>query len=876
VPDDGPTSRTSATTWLIHPVGLGDLGIGPDPGGSLEQARLSRLQALAAARDADGLWPLIWHGRYETGGDIPQQQPAGHRHLPLPKLLRGLAAPGSKSTRVRLLLVAARSAGPRYAGLRVDDLSRALADAVRVLRPRIHDELGAAVEIVDIDGAFPAGLEERTVLAELAQRYHAQLPNTPDSAVISWGSGATSTSFSAISAVIRLRLPWRLLDYTAPARDAAVQVDPLAALDPALPPAVPYLTRLRLFHELARAAEAAADAEPQIRLTADQERAVSAMVALVDRGFRAENAEALRQVAWEALVRWDGTAGFALRRYVIARYHEMCAHLDVEPVETPEEAKKRAQGKAVVAILGKLRALATEQLAQDPTHRPNAWLASEPVGLINRYGSAAHNLTRPDPDEAEQIARWLVRWDGLSLAEADLVTRLGVRPSTEPGSGLLAVWPVGKEDRKDGVDERPSVAQQLVQNGPGEAVEQFLGSGAFPLHVLLLATDLSSPAADRQREQLTPGGDRDVTASVQLVGPDFYDRDRVRSQVRVYLTEVLARHGDTVGGLLLVPTGPKPIVLAALQEMFRVSAERGVPLFVRDLAADGTSLGGLHLWPAVVGHDRPLLTAALGALDRLELDAAARLLAGTTRAEDLAVGCQALARAFTGRDEDWTAWTRSTAVHPVEEGVDHGRLGQRLDLVHHCASRLDDGTEPSQGDPEPVGRDRNTLLTRFLVLASTLIENWRPLLCLGDEIAECRTRKWHLLDEIAMKPKDGKPPHPAQGYAAVLLTLRTTRNKIPITHNHAPDAEQAVQEAVTNLGYDKRPLPEPWPRQPSPLSLLHAAPRAAVPWDLPAAGGLTLIDQWRDLRRRLVQAIDEAGIPQLTDLTDLYRQEDAR
>ena len=63
--------------------------------------------------------------------------------------------------------------------------------------------------------------------------------------------------------------------------------------------------------------------------------------------------------------------------------------------------------------------------------------------VINEHGSAAHNLMPSDPERGERIARWLTQWDGLSLAEADLVTQLGIRPSTSPATGLLAVWPVG-------------------------------------------------------------------------------------------------------------------------------------------------------------------------------------------------------------------------------------------------------------------------------------------------------------------------------------------------------------------------------------------------------------------------------------------------
>ena len=289
---------------------------------------------------------------------------------------------------------------------------------------------------------------------------------------------------------------------------------------------------------------------------------------------------------------------------------------------------------------------------------------------------------------------------------------------------------------------------------------QFLGSERFPMHALVLATEKSRPDANRQREELATGvhEPRDVRATVQLID-QFRNRPRTRSQIRVYLSEILAKHGDGIGGLLLVPTGPKPVVLAALQEMFKVSAERAIPFFIRDLTSAGHGEASLHLWPAAEGHDHPLLTTALGALDRLELDAAARLLAGTSRAEDLGVECMALATDFTGRDENWETWPRSTGPvpdpPPENRWVNGGRLAQRLELVAHCASRLSEGEKAAEDavdvDATFGSRDPNTLLTRFLVLASTLIENWPPLLSLPGE-GSTKGSKWDLLNVPALVP----------------------------------------------------------------------------------------------------------------------------
>ncbi|MDQ1294308.1 MAG: hypothetical protein QG608_2191, partial [Actinomycetota bacterium] len=154
-------------------------------------------------------------------------------------------------------------------------------------------------------------------------------------------------------------------------------------------------------------------------------------------------------------------------------------------------------------------------------------------------------------------------------------------------------------------------------------------------------------------------------------------------------------------------------------------------------------------------------------------------------------------------------------------------------------------------------RDPNTLLTRFLVLASTLIENWPPLLSRPGKGPK-KGNKWGLLESTMRDPGS-----PARGHAAVLVTLRTARNKVHITHDHKNGAVTAVEAAVDVLKNDLKDgfksLGEPWPESPSPISLLQAAPAAARPWDLPADGDTTLHDRYCCLRERLVAACDDAA-----------------
>jgi len=83
------------------------------------------------------------------------------------------------------------------------------------------------------------------------------------------------------------------------------------------------------------------------------------------------------------------------------------------------------------------------------------------------------------------------------------------------------------------------------------------------------------------------------------------------------LHEHFQRVRTEVGALVLVPTGPKPLVLPLLMAAFRLAAQHGIPLFLRQLAS-----GAMPLLPAHFGTDSQLLGLARPALDIPELDVA--------------------------------------------------------------------------------------------------------------------------------------------------------------------------------------------------------------------------------------------------------------
>jgi len=467
---------------------------------------------------------------------------------------------------VTVLLAAARSTGPRAAGLEVTAVQDALRTALDIVAVRIREQLGGGVEIAGTRSVLASHLSERDLVAGLLADLETDPDELPDRVLIGWGSGATAVSLSAASAAIRLGLPWQFLDYSDRevngAAGSAVVVDPLAFVDRRREPAVPHLVRLRLFHELAALVARRGGTEPPVVLTPEQADALRDMTDLVERGYRAESAEALRQVALEALVRRDGTAGFALRRYVIERYRELCGRLALPVVKC---------ARIKTPILRTLRDAARDALADAPAHSPNEWVASDEVGAIEEFGNAAHEFRLSEVEQAGRIAASLSAWDGVSATEARLQASFSVRPAPGPASRLLAVWAVGPKD--DG-ETRPTIARRLLEDGPGDAVVGYLGTAAFPLTALLIATSASSEAAEIQISELTshasttPCTHRAVAARrVDLPG-NPPDRESARQEIHNALAEILRDGAEDVGGILVVPTGSKPVVLAALQELF--------------------------------------------------------------------------------------------------------------------------------------------------------------------------------------------------------------------------------------------------------------------------------------------------------------------
>ena len=292
----------------------------------------------------------------------------------------------------------------------------------------------------------------------------------------------------------------------------------------------------------------------------------------------------------------------------------------------------------------------------------------------------------------------------------------------------------------------------------------------------------------------------------------------------------IARHlTPDVAAVLFVPTGRKPHLLALLQAVRQLSASHGIPLFVRQNAHPKKGKPyDMHLWPALVGGDRPLLVAARQALQMLELDVAWRLLAASAIDRKIIDDARRLADRFASRlDPD----TPPGVINTFAQRLTCGMVNQRLKLV---ATVLE----------QPGARMRTSSGCWCWPLTS-----WRrrsPPPRLGVNPAR----------STGSCGRSGSNWPKATAYARaarILLLLNETRNRAPVTHGTNPRPKGMIDEAMGRLR-NKRYLPGPTDLPTDAPSLLEAAIAAAEEL------GLGQKDQVNDLmhwHRRLVDRVTE-------------------
>lgn len=774
------SSSTMATMrLLIHVAGQSDLLLRvkdaqSDPGrqqtSAQMQERRERVEALirAARKDADArltLRRILAEDGFGDGGD------RNDRDGPPIPLLRALAAPGVAQTH--------------------GDTPDLDVVVLGTCQKRPMDTLPVARMLVDAIGAGVASQEEanpvRKATAVAVHGFHEDdvvralgdhLANAPryQEALVTWGSGATMLTMGALTALSQANLRWRLVT-TIPGWSEIV--DPLEELD--VDPVIGVLVRWRMFAALDRLAS---HNPPRVQLTEAQHRLIRDAARRQWDGLRAQDAAALRAVVADAVVRRDGTAGLAVRRYIPARYRELRA---TEPptdqptrdlLEYAEENcprrplghqfrwldERKEKGDAVVLAAAGLPS----------TH----WLfdrggTDSVVDALQEIGKNSHTLCFPDPAYARILGKHLSCFDvdGYGWSNSGLP-----QPPLSPPDTVLAVWLAGSYDKPNS----QSVGTQIASRAVPGAIRDYIDVEVRTQAAIFGVPDTPDEpgSLDRARQDARLLSDKGLDAWVHSIDFNQPDLAAVEGAIEEHITS------DTAA-LLLIPTGRKELLLALLHAMRRIGAKHGIPLFVRQNAdpSPDDDYTAVYLWPALTGGDLPLLMAAQEALHSLELDVAWRLLSAS--AIDLKVTDQArrLAAAFACRDPMNTdQWPEpADLVSPPDlHGRTQGMAAQRMALVKEALACAH--TEADR--------------IRLLVLAAGALE--------ASIAGSNPQRKRRGTEYGDFRKKLCQHVHQHRGTrgaedALVLLLLNEARNQAPITHGDAPDSVTAIADAIEFL-----------------------------------------------------------------------------
>lgn len=900
--------------WLVHVVGEADLSLvsqsrhrtGRDevqPSRQAMQQRLNDVRAAVATGDRVRLERLLVAGAWDDAGHPAPGDP------PLPRALAAVSAMAEPVSQppaqgdggrvagpaegVRLVLVATRQT--QHHPLDTAAAAQELCAAVE----RFPDLLGVPVTAADV--AYVQRFGEAGVL-EAVRPLLAGTVRRGDRGAVTWGSGSTTLALASVTALARAGLPWVFVDLpeTGPAR----VVDPLENVEP--DPVVALLVRWRMFRSLA---DLASGDQAPLRLDRPQRAVVERLARRWEQAHQEVTAEALRGLVADAVVRGDGTAGFAVRRYIEARYHELRAG---EPgaVDLLEWAEEQGSGRLLGKRLEHLcRPQTRSRLPSGELDRDSAkWLLSGTTTALNRLGKrSSHELRAVSPKLAQQAAKALavvpaarlVPAAGVDPAEsvgtaagvdAAELTSVGLPPApVMPGLTVFAAWVVGAHLRKE---SDPTIGAQLVADELGSLVRDHLGATdqvgpehrvgpterrgdeesqrVVELRVLLIATPDSAVAAETQRRELAtppwPGLFQRVNAVVEVLPLGLSPaqaQDRVEAAVAGQISRIspASRASTDLGAVVVVPTGLKDLALPLVRAVRREGARRGVPMFLRELTSAEGSGPGVHLWPALADGDLPLLVAAREAVAELELDLAWRLLSATSVADSLAVRYRELRNAFVCADvDDPDSWPQGLPS-PVPDRVERtlGLLGERLRLVRAVLARAE-GSTPSA----PVR-------IRHLMLAAAALEatvgRVHPRRDGRVTLGPVRDKLHQLAAEKRRRRSQRDAVYP-------LLVLDAARNDIPITHGQQADPDAAVRAAAATVAAETgTPSPSLRARLTDVPSLIEATADAADQLVTPAPGSRgTLEGLWEELGTQLNYEINERDSRRRTTSTTISGQ----
>lgn len=479
-------STMATMRLLIHVAGQSDLLLKvrdqSDPDGQQTPTRMKkrreRVEALirAARKDADARLTLrrLLNGPFGDSTKRPFGDEYESTDPPIP-LLRALAAPGVAQTH--------------------GDAPDLDVVVLGTCQKKPMDTLPVARMLVDAIGAGVASQEEanpvRKATAVAVHGFHEDdvvralgdhLANAPryQEALVTWGSGATMLTMGALTALSQANLRWRLVT-TIPGWSEIV--DPLEELD--VDPVIGVLVRWRMFAALDRLAS---HNPPTVQLTEAQRELIRAAADRHRAGLEAQDAAALRAVVADAVVRRDGTAGLAVRRYIPARYRELRA--TEPPTDQPtrdllEYAEENCPRRPLGAQLdwldnrAKLRDRDVLAAAGLPStswlfHRRRGKEIEKPpyepplasvVDALQEIGKNSHTLCFPDPVYASILGKHLSCFDvdGYGWSNSGLP-----QPPLSPPDTVLAVWLAGAYDKAGST----TVGEQIASGAMPDVIDR--------------------------------------------------------------------------------------------------------------------------------------------------------------------------------------------------------------------------------------------------------------------------------------------------------------------------------------------------------------------------------------------------------------------
>ncbi len=722
--------------WLLHGVGDADLGVSSDRGNTERVAqREQRCLALCETTEPvllrDRLARLRWDA--PTTGELS----------PLVAATRALP-PGDP---VRLVLVATTSTRP-------------IADALVAALNRVPDAFGprVAVTVAQVEGPEDSGgLAEDDVAAALTP--YLQEADENDLVLITWGSGSTQLALDLVEAAIRARLRWLFANVRSPLpAQPYVLLDPGQGLD--VDPLVPLLRRWR-YHDLL----ATLVASGEVRVSEELRQAVLADGKRWREAHLNPTAENLRQLMTDALMRGDATSCVAVRAYVLAQYQQL---REREDPPSPDLVAWAARKNSKLQLGEILKLIREEGADREVNRSKNAtsgqWLTSKTVRILNTAGiRAGHQLAPP----AAALRR--------SLREH--LTTVPAAPAPVPEQAALlpamAAWYVSVVGPK----QRDHPMQTVAAEGVDEEVAGYLGftcAQDVDRRYLVLGTHQGSAAdAAELARRVNASSAGEVAVADFVPDPSAtppFDTDAAYALLRAHFQRVRT----DVGALVLVPTGPKPLVLPLLMAGLRLAAEEGIPLFLRQMAGPRA----MHLLPVRFGADHLLLGLARHALEILELDVAVRLLASCTAGRDLAARTDQLRRALRcDNPEHGANWPAELPLTWSKQDRSTGLVAQRVEIWADLAEAHQD---PAHGVRAVMGA--YAVLERSIRVARPQQPGEKDR---GKRAWKAFTQQMH---------------HRARSdsHARALCALFTVRNKQPISHGDAPvhDLDMVMTRAL--------------------------------------------------------------------------------